>query len=583
MFLDFRAEVEAALTDALDALGYPTDDLGLERPPADVDAAPASSVAFRLAGDAGEPPPAVAAELADAVDSSDRAYLGAATAQGPYVNLRPSERYVEETVAAAQAPTYGHLEAREQRVVVEHTSANPTGPVHVGRARNPIIGDAIARLLEYAGSDVERQYYVNDAGRQIATFTWAYETFDESDLSEPDPERDKPDYDLVRYYRHGTSYLETASEDEREAAEAEIEALMGALEAGEEAAYERVSRVVDTVLEGMQETLERLPVSFDEFVKETRFMRDGSTDDVIDRLQALDAAVYEDDAWQLTFEDIEKNLVFERSDGTSLYTTRDVAYHEWKLSEFDRVVTVLGEDHGLEARQLRATLEALSVDTDPIDQVFYSWVTLPDGGGMSTREGTGIDLDELLDEALDRARAEVEARLGDRLRSGELSEADIDRIARQVGIGAVRYDIVAKQPEKSITFDFERALDFEAQSAPYVQYVHARAAGILAEADHEPADSVAAAALETPEERDLVRTIGRFPAVIESAAEELQPHVVATYTREFAEQFNAFYRECPVLEADPETRRARLALVAAAKTTIANALDVLGIESPESM
>ena len=583
MFLDFRAEVEAALTDALDALGYPTDDLGLERPPADVDAALASSVAFRLAGDAGEPPPAVAAELADAVDSSDRAYLGTATAQGPYVNLRPSERYVEETVAAAQAPTYGHLEAREQRVVVEHTSANPTGPVHVGRARNPIIGDAIARLLEYAGSDVERQYYVNDAGRQIATFTWAYETFDESDLSEPDPERDKPDYDLVRYYRHGTSYLETASEDEREAAEAEIEALMGALEAGEEAAYERVSRVVDTVLEGMQETLERLPVSFDEFVKETRFMRDGSTDDVIDRLQALDAAVYEDDAWQLTFEDIEKNLVFERSDGTSLYTTRDVAYHEWKLSEFDRVVTVLGEDHGLEARQLRATLEALSVDTDPIDQVFYSWVTLPDGGGMSTREGTGIDLDELLDEALDRARAEVEARLGDRLRSGELSEADIDRIARQVGIGAVRYDIVAKQPEKSITFDFERALDFEAQSAPYVQYVHARAAGILAEADHEPADSVAAAALETPEERDLVRTIGRFPAVIESAAEELQPHVVATYTREFAEQFNAFYRECPVLEADPETRRARLALVAAAKTTIANALDVLGIESPESM
>jgi arginyl-tRNA synthetase len=583
MFLDFRAEVETALADALDALGYPTDDLGLERPPADVDAALASSVAFRLAGDAGEPPPAVAAELADAVDSSDCAYLGAATAQGPYVNFRPSERYVEETVAAAQTPTYGHLEAREQRVVVEHTSANPTGPVHVGRARNPIIGDAIARLLEYAGSDVERQYYVNDAGRQIATFTWAYETFDESDLSEPDPERDKPDYDLVRYYRHGTSYLETASEDEREAAEAEIEALMGALEAGEEAAYERVSRVVDTVLEGMQESLERLPVTFDEFVKETRFMRDGSTDDVIDRLQSLDAAVYEDDAWQLTFEDIEKNLVFERSDGTSLYTTRDVAYHEWKLSEFDRVVTVLGEDHGLEARQLRATLEALSVDTDPIDQVFYSWVTLPDGGGMSTREGTGVDLDELLDEALDRARAEVEARLGDRLRSGELSEADIDRIARQVGIGAVRYDIVAKQPEKSITFDFERALDFEAQSAPYVQYVHARAAGILAEADHEPADSVAAAALETPEERDLVRTIGRFPAVIESAAEELQPHVVATYTREFAEQFNAFYRECPVLEADPETSRARLALVAAAKTTIANALDVLGIESPESM
>ena len=176
--------------------------------------------------------------------------------------------------------------------------------------------------------------------------------------------------------------------------------------------------------------------------------------------------------------------------------------------------------------------------------------------------------------------------MGDRVRDDDLTEADVERIARQVGIGAVRYDIVAKQPSKAITFEWDRALDFEAQSAPYVQYVHARACGIIGEArdaDVEPADEIDPALLDTPEERDLLRTIARFPAVVEEAAADLQPHTVATYTREFAEGFNAFYRECPVLDADEDRRRARLALVGAARTTVANALDLLGVEAPESM
>jgi arginyl-tRNA synthetase len=170
----------------------------------------------------------------------------------------------------------------------------------------------------------------------------------------------------------------------------------------------------------------------------------------------------------------------------------------------------------------------------------------------------------------------------DRIRDDDLTEADVERIAHQVGIGAVRYDIVSKQPQKAITFEFERALDFEAQSAPYVQYAHARACGILDSVDDVPAFD--ASALEHEAARDLVRTIARFPAVIEAAADALEPHVVATYTREFADAFNAFYRECPVLsEDDPETRAARIALVAAARHTVANALDALGVAAPDSM
>jgi len=590
MFRSMRTSVEAALADALSALELPTDDLGIERPPEGVDAVLASSVAFRLAGEVGAPPPEVAADVASEIDPADYDYVGAVRTQGPYVNFFPDDRYFGETVETARDADFGRLPDQDTSVVVEHTSANPTGPVHVGRARNPIIGDALARVLDFAGYDVETHYYVNDAGRQLAVFTWAYETFDESEL--PEPDRDKPDYDLVRYYRKGNAYLEDAEgedvdPEDVEAAEAEIEAIMQALEAGDDDVYERVGRVVDQVLEGMTATLDRLPAHFDEFVRETRFMRDGSTDDVVERLQELDEAVYEDDAWQLDLPEFEKNFVFLRSDGTSLYSTRDLAHHEWKFDNFDRAITVIGEDHQLTFDQLRAALELLGHDTDQLDQVFYSWVNLPGGEGMSTREGTGIDLDDLLDEAEERARAEVEERMDDRIRDDELDGADVERIARQVGIGAVRYDIVSKQPRKAITFEWERALDFEAQSAPYVQYVHARTCGILDEAESdglEPTNEVDAALLDTPEERDLLRTIARFPAEIEEAADELEPHRLATYTREFAERFNAFYRECPVLTADDEeTRRARLALVVAARHTVGNALDLLGVEAPESM
>ncbi|QLK27358.1 arginine--tRNA ligase [Natrinema zhouii] len=592
MFLSLRAEVEDALEGALSELGFPTDDLGIEEPPDDVESVLASSVAFRLAGEAGAPPPQVAGQVADEIDADELTYVSDVQTQGPYLNFLPSDAYLAATLEAATDDTYGSLADREESVVVEHTSANPTGPVHVGRARNPIIGDAVANLLDYAGYDVDRHYYVNDAGRQMAVFTWAYETFDEDDL-EDEPERDRIEYDLVRYYRKGNAFLENAPDEAVEAAEAEIESIMQGLEAGDDEAYERVSEVVDQVLGGMTECLARLPAEFDEFVKETRFMRNGATDDLVARLKELDESVYEEDAWQLELEDhgIDKNLVFLRSDGTSLYATRDLAHHEWKFDEYDRAVTVLGEDHKLQAKQVRTTLELLGNETDQLRQVLYSYVNLPEGK-MSTRRGTGVDLDDLLDEAIDRARDEVEDRLDDRIRDDDLDEDDIERIAHQVGIGAVRYDIVSKQPTKAITFEWDRALDFEAQSAPYVQYVHARCCGILEEAGIDPETgmddvetAVDADLLETEAERDLLETIARFPAVVDEAADDLEPHQIATYTREFADRFNGFYRECPVLadDVDPEVREARLALVAASKHAVANALSILGVAAPRSM
>ncbi len=584
MFLAFREEVEAALRDALARLDLPDDDLGVEEPPEDVDAVLASSAAFRLAGEVGAPPPEVAGRVADAVDLSDAEYVGGVSTKGPYLNFAPTEAYYADALdSAATDDEFYRLPDRDESVVVEHTSANPTGPVHVGRARNPIIGDALARVLDLAGYDVATHYYVNDAGRQIAVFTWAYEFFDEDDL--PEPDREKRDYDLVRYYRKGNDYLESADPADVDEAEAEIQAVMQGLEAGDEATVERVHAVVDGVLTGMCETLDRLPARFDEFVNETRFIVDGSNDDVTARLKESAYAERDDGAWVLDLSEwgIDKEFVFLRSDGTSLYTTRDLAHHEWKLASFDRAVTVLGEDQTLHARQLHAALEILGNDTDRLTELFYGWVNLPGGEGMSTRQGTGVDLDDLLDEAVARARDEVEKRLDDRIRDDDLAEADVERIARQVGVGAVRYDIVAKQPSKAITFQWEDALDFEGQSAPFVQYAHARACGILSGAGDEPTPD--AAALDHPAERRLLREVARYPAVVESAADELEPHQVATFAREFADAFNAFYRDCPVLAegVDPGVRAARLALVRAARHTLAGALGALGVEAPESM
>jgi arginyl-tRNA synthetase len=598
MFPAFRSEVEDALVSALDALDLPTEDLGIEEPPEDVDAVLASSVAFRLAGEVGAPPPQVAADVAEAVPLGGE-YLADVSTQGPYVNFAPGEAYYRDTLRAAREAGWGHRPDTGESVVVEHTSANPTGPVHVGRARNPIVGDALARLLDMAGHDVSVHYYVNDAGRQVAILTWAVERFEESEL--PEPERATPDYDLVRYYRAGNEFLETGDPEAVEAAEEEIGAIMQGLEAGDPETHDRVGTVVSEMLGGMRGTLGRLPAEFDEFVRETRFMRsaeaggtvppggagEGSwTADVVARLSDREEAVYEEGAWQLDLSGygIEKKLVFQRSDGTSLYATRDVAHHEWKLANYDRAVSVFGEDHELQSQQVRAALDMLGADVDRVQTVLHSWVNLPDGEGMSTREGTGIDLEDLLDEAVERAREAVEKRIEDGTRDA-LSEADVEGIAEQVGIGAVRYDIVAKQPTKAITFDWADALDFEGQSAPFVQYAHARACGIIEEAGGEPAgtEAVDAALLSTPEERRLLRQTARFPAVVESAAAELEPHQMATYVREYADAFNGFYRACPVLDAEPELRAARLALVGAARRTLANALDALGIRAPESM
>ncbi|MFP4631845.1 MAG: arginine--tRNA ligase [Halobacteriales archaeon] len=566
MLYELRRQVENSVTEALEHLDL-SGEPDVELAPEDVDAVLASSTAFKQPGD----PTKTAAEIADVAPTDG--LVGDVEALGPYVNYTPSEEYYAETLRRSQHRDYPALPERDESVLLEHTSANPTGPLHVGRARNPIIGDSLARLLRLAGYEVEVEYYVNDVGRQVATITWALDEFDETELGDVD--RDKPDHDVVRYYRRANEVLEGDRGDEAaERAEEEIDDLLRGLERGDDEAHERVTEAVERCLDGQMQTLERLGATYDSFVRESEFVLDGSVDDVSDALKRDERCTRDGDAYALDLTDhgIDKELVFLRADGTSLYTTRDIAYHVDKFSRSDRAVNVLGEDHRLQARQLGAALDVLDVDRRP-ENIFYSYVNLPEGK-MSTRAGTVVDVDDLLDEAVERARREIELRSEDRERSIE----DVDEVAKAVGVGAVRFDVVARQPEKPITFRWEEALDFTGQHAPYVQYVHARASGILENAV-EPEPDVGA--LVEPEARALVEKVAEMSYVVDDAASGLAPHRVATYSRELAESFNEFYRECQVVGSDREAERA--ALVRSARNAIAGSLDVLGVDAPEAM
>jgi arginyl-tRNA synthetase len=321
-------------------------------------------------------------------------------------------------------------------------------------------------------------------------------------------------------------------------------------------------------------TLARMNVYYDRFVRESEFVKNGSVDKVVTQLSKTEYALRKDGALMLDLSrfGIEKEFVLTRSDGTSLYTTRDIAYHIWKLCNCDLAVNVLGEDQKLAMQRLEATLRIMGYNKVP-QIVFYSFVSLPEGR-MSTRKGVVVNLDDLLDEAIERAYIEVDKR------RKELSEEKKKKIAEAVGIGAVRFDIIKVAAEKSITFKWEQALDFEKQGAPFIQYAHARTCSILEKAKPESYDP---SNIREKEEIALIKKMAMLPYIVRTASSDLKPHIIATYARELAETFNQFYRFVPVLNTEKEIRDARLAIVDASRIALASSLEMLGIEALEEM
>ncbi len=475
---------------------------------------------------------------------------------------------------------YGSLPDKGLKVIVEHTSTNPTGPIHVGRARNPIIGDTLARILDMCGYDVSTEYYVNDVGKQVVILTWGVNNLTKEQVEKEiadrgmQDDRDKTDHKLVAYYRLANKMMEEDPDVQEQ-----IGSMLRRFEAGDEEVISTVRKTAEVMLDGLKETLANIDVILDTYTWESKFIADGSARKYVEELKKSKyAGVEEDGACYLELKDFgiqgkNTKFTFTRADGTTLYTTRDIAYHQDKFKRADRLIDVLGEDQKLGNRQLCCALEILGQERK-LDAMFYSFVSLPEGK-MSTRKGVVVYLDDLIDEAISRAYDEIKSRRND------MPEDRMREIAKIIGVGAIRYNIVRVQPEKQLVFKWEEALSFDGNSGPFLQYSYARACSMLRKAG-EFDEVVDPSLLTDPFELSLIKTISKFESVIEQAGENRRIHLLPAYGHELASAFNQFYASVPVLNSKAE-KDARLTLVKCSKIVLKNVLDCLGLGAPEEM
>jgi arginyl-tRNA synthetase len=508
-----------------------------------------TNLALALAKRVGRPPRDVAEALRGAMPPS-RLVREVQVAGPGFLNFRLANDWLYDALREVvdRAERYGAAAPNGRRVQVEFVSANPTGPLTLGHARNAAIGDALARLFAFAGWHVEREYYFNDAGGQMDRFGASVEARYLS-LVGRDAEVPEDGY-------HG-AYIEDLARDilEREGPGlADLPA--------DERLVEIRGAGATRVLTWIRDTLERFKVAFDVWTSERDLAERGEIAAAVDRLRE-GGHVYEADGavWfrSTSFGD-DKDRVLIRSNGVHTYFAADCAYLLDKFSRaFDRVVYVWGADHHGDVARVRGAATALGLDADAVEIVLYQWVSFLRAGEpvpMSKRAGTFITLDELIDE---------------------------------VGADAARFHLLMFSNDATMNFDIE-AVRRQSMDNPvyYVQYGHARIASILRRSvergvDLRPVSEVDLARLEHETELDLLRAIVDLPQQISTAAAFRAPHRLTHSAQDLAARFHRFYTECPVLSDDEGLTHARLWLCVGVKQALANVLSLLGVSAPEVM
>ena len=534
-------------------------------------------------------PQAIADELAASFPPLD-ALLSVSSVNG-YLNFKAHPEWLADAILSDEIYVGNALEnsgKTGERVLLEHTSANPNGPFHVGRARNAILGDTLVRLHRLHGDDVRAEYYVDDMGKQVGVLAWALGNLSKEDVEnllterEPPSERwaDKADHQRVRWYQAAQLLRNDADEARKAEIEKEIGQLVHASEHGDVGVLESFESAYTPVLDGMLTTLSRLGISFDTFTKESTFVVNGTVAELMKTLDSLEISGTADngagylDLGQRGLKG-KTEFFYRRGDGSSLYATRDVAYHMWKWGESNRLVNVLGEDHKLQAKQVGMTLEELGQQRPNV--LFYSFIKLPEGK-MSTRRGNVVFMDDLLEEAHAQASAVVQE-----LRP-EYDDEKVAQIAEAVGAAAVRFNIIKVSPEKGFTFRWEEALAFEAGSAPFIMYAHTRACSIARRVVGLPVSELECPTVESMPEGlvELLRLMCTHNDVIERSVREQKAHLFALHMLELANAYNGFYRDCPVVQNDKVDSFA-FSISEMARELMRSGLEGLGITPIEEM
>jgi arginyl-tRNA synthetase len=480
----------------------------LERPGESSHGDYATNVALQTAGQHRRPPRERAQEIADAAAALPQ--VERAEIAGPgFVNLFVTDAFLAEAVSEI-GPDYGAgFATPAEKVQVELVSANPTGPITVAAARNAAYGDSVARLLRFAGHDVEREYYYNDAGAQMDRFR---ESVEARRRGEPVPEDG-----------YQGAYVDELAQQEGDP--------------------------VDRMVAAIEASLERFRVHVDTWARQS--VMELEIPDVLPKLDTYEAEGTLFARTSAHGDDKDRPLV-RSADGSYLYFAADAAYLWDKLQRgFDRLIYVLGADHHGYVARLKALGAMLGRDPADVEVLIYQLVHLVRGGEqskMSKRRGDVVLLDEMLDE---------------------------------VGIDAARWYLVSRGHDQPIDIDVDLAAEKSNKNPVfYVQYAHARIAGILRNAGDAPIGGDPAAPL-APEERDLVKRLAEFPAIVAEATERRGPHAVPLYAIRVADDFHRFYHEHRVLES--ESQAFRLGLARSTQSVIARCLDLIGVEAPDRM
>ncbi len=560
-----QAIVNAQNAGALAAFALP--DVFIERPAKKEWGDYATSLPLKLAREVADPATLSGAkraplQIAQAIAAHfprDQAVARVDAAAPGFVNIVLSDAWLARQVEAilTEGSKFGSLQpARREKIQVEFVSANPTGPLHIGSARNAAIGDTLANILEAAGHAVQREYYVNDAGSQVRHFGESVYARYAQVLGRdvPFPEDGYKGADIVEMgkkfaQQFGDKYLQVPSQQ-------------AILELG------RIA--IDAVIDDARTTLERIGIRMDEWFSEKSLYSSGQFEQVLQKLKEKNLVYAKEGATWFAGQEvgIDKDAVLIRSpqvipepDERPTYLASDVAYVWNKLvvRGFDRAIYVWGADHHGDVPRVHAAARALGLDANRVTILIYQFVNLKRGGEavhMSKRAGEFVTLDELIDE---------------------------------VGADAVRFMLITQSANTTMDFDLELAKkQSDENPVYYVQYAHARIASILRKAAESGATAEGGdvSLLIHPAELELIRAMLRLPEVIETAANNLEPHHLPHYAIELAGVFHSFYKQCRVVSSDPADAaitRARLKLVAAAKNTLARTLNLMGVRAPESM